>query len=90
VSAFADALLVTEENGKVKRWQAMPWYQAGSDIIVLAHSRISSEGQDRSPVGQTGRRSKNGHCRVIDRAEIALNAAAAIGSRFLGQLCARL
>jgi predicted AlkP superfamily pyrophosphatase or phosphodiesterase len=37
VSAFADAGLVTVKEGKVTGWQAMPWYAAGSDMIVLAN-----------------------------------------------------
>jgi predicted AlkP superfamily pyrophosphatase or phosphodiesterase len=37
VSAFAAAGLVTVMNGKVTAWQAMPWYAAGSDMIVLAN-----------------------------------------------------
>jgi predicted AlkP superfamily pyrophosphatase or phosphodiesterase len=72
VSAFADAGLVTEENGKVKSWLAMPWYQAGSDIIVLAHADDAAvKAKTEALLAKLAADPKNGIAGFIDRAEIA-------------------
>ena len=72
VSAFADAELVQIEKGKVKDWQAMPWYQAGSDIIVLKNRNDAAVKEKvRAMLAKLAADPKNGIAAVIDRAEIA-------------------
>jgi predicted AlkP superfamily pyrophosphatase or phosphodiesterase len=72
VSAFVDAGLVTLDKGKVKSWQAMPWYQAGSDIIVLADKNDAAVKEKvHALLMKLAADPKNGIGGVIDRAEIA-------------------
>jgi predicted AlkP superfamily pyrophosphatase or phosphodiesterase len=72
VSAFVDAGLVTLDKGKVKSWQAMPWYQAGSDIIVLADKNDAAVKEKvRALLMKLAANPENGIGGVIDRAEIA-------------------
>ena len=72
ISAFVDAGLVTLDKGKVKSWRAMPWYQAGSDIIVLANRDDAAvKDKVRALLAKLAADPKNGIGGVIDRAEIA-------------------
>jgi predicted AlkP superfamily pyrophosphatase or phosphodiesterase len=72
VSAFADAALVQLEKGKVKDWQAMPWYQAGSDIIVLKNRDDAAVKEKvRALLAKLAADPKNGIAAFIDRAGIA-------------------
>jgi predicted AlkP superfamily pyrophosphatase or phosphodiesterase len=72
VTAFAEAGLVTIDKGKVKSWQAMPWYQAGSDIIVLKDRGDAAVKQKVAALlAKLAADPKNGIAGVIDRAEIA-------------------
>jgi predicted AlkP superfamily pyrophosphatase or phosphodiesterase len=72
VSAFVEAGLVTVADGKVKSWRAMPWYQAGSDIIVLANRDDAAvKAKTAALLAKLAGDSKNGIAGVIDRAEIA-------------------
>ena len=71
ISAFVDAGLVTLNKGKVKDWQAMPWYQAGSDIIVLKdRSDAAVKDKVAGLLKTLAADPKNGIAGVIDRAEI--------------------
>jgi predicted AlkP superfamily pyrophosphatase or phosphodiesterase len=72
ISAFVDAGLVTLDKGKVKSWLAMPWYQAGSDIIVLANrDDAAAKEKVATLLAKLAADPKNGIGGVIDRAEIA-------------------
>jgi predicted AlkP superfamily pyrophosphatase or phosphodiesterase len=72
VSAFADAGLVTVKNGKVVGWQAMPWYAAGSDMIVLANPADASVKEKvRALLARLVTDPANGVRAFIDRAGIA-------------------
>lgn len=71
VTAFAQAGLVTIDKGKVTDWKAMPWYQAGSSIIVLK-DRQDAAVKDKvaTLLKKLATDPKNGIAGVIDRAEI--------------------
>ena len=72
ISAFVDAGLVTLDKGKVKSWLAMPWYQAGSDIIVLANRDDTAVKEKVAALlKKLAADPRNGIAGVIDRAEIA-------------------
>ncbi|MBA2587606.1 MAG: alkaline phosphatase family protein [Alphaproteobacteria bacterium] len=72
VTAFVEAGLVTLDKGKVKDWQAMPWYQAGSDIIVLKDRNDAAVKEKVAALlKKLAADPKNGIAGVIDRAEIA-------------------
>ena len=72
VTAFVEAGLVTLDKGKVKDWQAMPWYQAGSDIIVLKDRNDAAVKEKVAALLKTlAADMKNGIAGVMDRAEIA-------------------
>ena len=72
ISAFADAGLVTVTNGKVTAWQAMPWYAAGSSLVVLAHpDDMAVKAKVRALLAKLEADPKNGIATFIDRADIA-------------------
>ncbi|MDB5740046.1 MAG: alkaline phosphatase family protein, partial [Alphaproteobacteria bacterium] len=72
VSAFAEAGLVTVTNGKVTAWQAMPWYAAGSDMIVLANPADTAvKDKVRALLSKLQADPANGIRAFIDRAGIA-------------------
>jgi predicted AlkP superfamily pyrophosphatase or phosphodiesterase len=72
ITAFVDAGLVILDKGKVKSWQAMPWYQAGSDIIVLKDRNDAAVKEKVAALlKKFAADPKNGIAGVIDRAEIA-------------------
>jgi predicted AlkP superfamily pyrophosphatase or phosphodiesterase len=72
VSAFADAGLVTVKDGKVTDWQAMPWYAAGSDFVVLARPDDAAlKEKVRALLAKLAADPANGVAAFIDRAEIA-------------------
>ncbi len=72
VSAFADAGLITVKNGKVTDWQAMPWYAAGSDLVVLAHPEdTAAKEKVRALLAKLQSDPANGIRSFIDRTEIA-------------------
>ena len=72
ISAFADAGLVTLKDGKVASWQAMPWYAAGSSLIVLADQNDAATKQKvRALLTKLSADPGNGIAAFIDRPEIA-------------------
>ncbi len=72
VSAFVDEGLVTVKNGKVTGWQAMPWYAAGSDMIVLANPADTAvKDKVRALLARLVADTANGIRAFIDRAGIA-------------------
>jgi len=72
VPAFVEAGLVTLTNGKVTAWQAMPWYAAGSSLIVLAHPEDAAlKAKVRALLDRLAADPANGIARVIGRDQIA-------------------
>ena len=72
IPAFVEAGLVTLTNGKVSDWQAMPWYAAGSSLIVLAHPDDAAlKATVRALLDRLAADPANGIARVIGRDQIA-------------------
>ncbi len=71
-AAFAEAGLMTVENGKVKNWLAAPWYAAGSSLVVLANPNdMAVKAKVRALLAKLESDPKNGIAGFIDRTEIA-------------------
>ncbi len=71
-SAFADAGLMTVENGKVKSWLAAPWYAAGSSLVVLANlDDMAVKAKVRALLAKLAADPRNGIAVFIGRDEIA-------------------
>jgi predicted AlkP superfamily pyrophosphatase or phosphodiesterase len=70
--AFAEAGLMTVENGKVTSWLAAPWYAAGSSLIILANPEdMAVKAKVRALLAKLESDPRNGIAAVIDRADIA-------------------